>query len=178
MPWTRSAALQKASLERISFCICALAACLGAAAGDLPDQGMTPGALNPDVRQDNIQSTVCVKGFTKTIRPPAYVTNKLKRKQIADYGYANTDPRDYEEDHLVALSIGGAPRDARNLWPQPRKSAWSAAQKDQLEFVLYKMVCANEIALAQAQLAMANDWIAAWKRYVRPGAGAHYQVVD
>lgn len=147
-------------------------------AGDLPDKRMTPGALNPDVRQDNIQSTVCVKGFTKTIRPPAYVTNKLKRQQIADYGYANTDPRDYEEDHLVALSIGGAPRDARNLWPQPRKSEWSAAQKDQLEIVLYKMVCANRITLVNAQQAMANDWIGAWKTYVRPGMTAKDHAVD
>lgn len=174
----RSTALQKALLKRLNFCVYAIAVSVGATAGDLPDKRMTPGALNPEVRQDNIQSTVCVKGFTKTIRPPAYVTNKLKRQQIVDYGYANIDPRDYEEDHLVALSIGGAPRDARNLWPQPRKSEWSAAQKDQLEFVLYKMVCTNQIPLAQAQWAMANDWIAAWKRYVHPGAKAHYPAAD
>ena len=165
-------------MKSLYFCLCALFACPAVVAGDLPDKRMTPGALNPDVHQDNIQSTVCVKGFTKTIRPPAYVTNKLKRQQINDYGYANTDPRDYEEDHLVALSIGGAPQDALNLWPQPRKSEWSAAKKDQLEFVLYKMVCTNEIPLAQAQLAMADDWIAAWKRYVHPRAKAHYQAVD
>ncbi|MCX7177052.1 MAG: hypothetical protein NT159_24650 [Proteobacteria bacterium] len=29
-------------------------------AADLPDRTFTPGALNPDVRQDNIQSTVCI----------------------------------------------------------------------------------------------------------------------
>lgn len=135
-------------------------------AADLPDRSMTPGAINPDITQDNIQQTVCVKGFTKTIRPPASYTNKLKKAQIQDYGYADTNPKDYEEDHLIALSIGGAPRDPQNLWPQPRKSEWNAAKKDQLEVVLYHMVCDGSLPLATAQQAMATDWIAAWKRYV------------
>ena len=66
----------------------------------------------------------------------------------------------------MALSIGGAPTDERNLWPQPRNSEWSAGKKDQLEFVLYKMVCNEEISLKQVQREMATDWIEAWKRYV------------
>ena len=72
----------------------------------------------------------------------------------------------YQEDHLIALSIGGAPEDERHLWPQPRKSGWTAAKKDRLEAVLHKMVCAREITLLEAQHAMATDWIAAWKKYV------------
>lgn len=135
-------------------------------AGDLPDPHITPGAINSEVTQANIQQTVCVKGYTKTIRPPAYFTNRLKKYQIREYGYADTNPRDYEEDHLVALSIGGAPDDPKNLWPEPRNSEWDAGKKDQLEFVLYKMVCREEVALAEAQHAMATDWIEAWKRYV------------
>lgn len=39
-------------------------------------------------------------------------------------------------------------------------------KKDQLEFVLYKMICAQEITLAEAQHAMATNWIEAWKRYM------------
>ncbi|MFZ6772291.1 hypothetical protein ACO0LB_06190 [Undibacterium sp. SXout7W] len=147
-------------------------------AGDLPDRAMTPGAINPDVTQDNIQETVCIKGFTKTIRPPAYYTNKLKKIQIREYGYADTNPKHYEEDHLIALSIGGAPRDDKNLWPQPRISEWDAAKKDQLEFTLYKMVCANKISLADAQHAMANDWISAWKTYVHADKKMKFGHVD
>ena len=147
-------------------------------AGDLPDPRMTPGTTNADVTQENIQQTVCVKGYTKTIRPPAYRTNKLKKIQIRQYGYDNTNPKDYEEDHLIALSIGGAPEDEHNLWPQPRKSEWSAAKKDQLEFVLYKMVCANEISLKDAQHAMGTDWIAAWKAYVPSHRSYRFKNVD
>ncbi len=104
-----------------------------------------------------------MKGYTKTIRPPAYFTNKLKKRQLREYGYDDINPKHYEEDHLIALSIGGAPNDAHNLWPQPRNSKWDAAKKDQLEFVLYKMVCAQEVSLAEAQRAMASDWIEAWE---------------
>ncbi|WP_230369080.1 hypothetical protein [Paludibacterium denitrificans] len=144
-----------------------------AAASDLPNPKLTPGAINPDITQSNIQQTVCVKGFTKTIRPPAYYTNKLKKAQISEYGYADTDPKHYEEDHLIALSIGGDPRDERNLWPQPRNSEWSASKKDQLEFVLYRSVCDGNASLAEAQKAMATDWIAAYKRYV---VGGRYKI--
>jgi hypothetical protein len=135
---------------------------------DLPDPVLTPGEININVTQDNIRLTVCVKGYTKTIRPPSYYTNKLKRQQIREYGYVDRNPKHYEEDHLIALSIGGAPHDSRNLWPEPRRSQWDAKKKDQLEFVLYKMVCNQEISLEEARLAMATNWIEAWKQYV-PG---------
>jgi hypothetical protein len=148
-----------------------LAISLPAWSSDLPDPTLTPGAISSYVTQENIQSTVCVRGYTKTVRPPSYYTNKLKKRQMREYGYADRNPKHYEEDHLIALSIGGAPHDPRNLWPEPRKSEWNAKKKDRLEFVLYKMVCANELSLAEAQQAMAGNWIEAWKRYV---PGHHY----
>ncbi|MFZ6655893.1 hypothetical protein [Undibacterium sp. TJN19] len=156
-------------MKKIFAFACAGFAFVLAHASDLPNPKFTPGDLNPEVTQENIQLTVCVKGYTKTIRPPASYTNKLKKVQISQYGYDDTNPKEYEEDHLVALSIGGAPRSEKNLWPQPRKSEWSAEKKDQLEFVLYKKVCANELPLKVAQEAMATDWIAAYKNYVPTG---------
>lgn len=137
-------------------------------ASGLPDPVLTPGAINLNVTQENIQQTVCVKGYTKTIRPPVYYTNKLKKQQIREYGYADINPKHYEEDHLIALSIGGAADDPLNLWPQPRNNEWGAEKKDQLEKVLYKKVCAKKITLADAQHVMATNWIAAWKRYMLP----------
>ena len=135
-------------------------------ASDLPDPRITPGVIDTQITQQNIHATICVRGYSKTVRPPAYYTNALKKRQIRALGYADKNPRSYEEDHHIAISIGGHPRDERNLWPQPRNSEWGAERKDELEFVLYKMVCTNEIALNDAQHAMATDWIAAWKRYV------------
>lgn len=137
-----------------------------AAASSLPDARLTPGAINPEVTQQNVHRTVCVKGFTRSIRPPAYFTNALKKSQIREYGYSDRNPRHYEEDHLVALSIGGHPTNERNLWPEPRDGEWNADRKDELEFVLFKMVCNDEIALRTAQDEMARDWVSAWNKYV------------
>ena len=135
-------------------------------AGDLPNPLLTPGALNADVNQGNIKTTVCVKGWTKTVRPPAYYTNKLKKEQLIQYRYVDQNPKDYEEDHLIPLALGGNPTNPNNLWPQPRKSEWNAERKDQLEFVLYRMVCLGEIGLDEARRQISENWITAYKNFV------------
>lgn len=65
----------------------------------LPDPRLTPGAINPEVTRDNIDSTICVPGFTRTIRPPARYTSRLKREQLDDpaRGYDDLNMRDYEK---------------------------------------------------------------------------------
>jgi hypothetical protein len=153
--------------------ILALTLSFSAWASDLPNPSLTPGAIDTEITQENIHSTVCVKGYTKTVRPPAHYTNKLKKRQMRQYGYDDLNPKHYEEDHLIPLSIGGNPRDPRNLWPEPRKSEWNAARKDDLEFTLYRMVCRNEISLNDAQSAIASNWIEAYKKYVHEGAYRH-----
>ena len=147
-------------------------------ASDLPNPRLTPGAINPEVTQENIRSTVCVKGWTKTVRPPTYYTNKLKREQIEQYGYTNTNPRDYEEDHLIPLSVGGNPTDVRNLWPQPRLSEWNAERKDELEFAIYKGVCNGDVRLDEARRAFATNWIDAYKQYESLRSRYRYGAVD
>jgi hypothetical protein len=142
---------------------------LAAYAGDLPNPELTPGATDTRVTQENIGSTICVRGYTKRVRPPRYFTDSLKRRQIALYRYEDRNPQDYEEDHLIPLNIGGNPTDERNLWPQPRNSEWGADRKDELEYVLYRQVCAGRLALAQAQEAIARDWIEAYRKFVGTG---------
>lgn len=122
----------------------------------LPDRGCTPGAINPDVRQDNITSTVCKSGWTKTVRPPVSVTSKLK-KQI-DQAYGLPTSTQGELDHLISLELGGAPSDPRNLWvevgPIPNP-------KDKVENQLNSAVCGGLITLDTAQQAIAVDWTTA-----------------
>ena len=85
----------------------------------LPDQDLTPGSINPNVTQANIGQTICVPGWTATVRPPSASTSALKFAQIIMYGYEDQDRTHYQEDHLVPLQLGGAPRHPRNLWPLP-----------------------------------------------------------
>ena len=138
-------------------------------ASDLPDHTLTPGSTNPNVTQDNINKTICVSGWTKTIRPTTKYTNELKQAQIKEYGYKDKSPTSYEEDHLISLQLGGHPIDPKNLWPEPYNTRCGARIKDVLETRLKKMVCANKIPLADAQTAIATDWIKAYKKYVHGG---------
>jgi len=132
----------------------------------LPDASLTPGAVDPSVTPHNLQSTVCVKGYTARVRPDKRVTNQLKREQMRQYRYADANPQHYEEDHLIPLNIGGSPTDPKNLWPQPREGEWGAEQKNDLEFVVYKMVCQGELPLALAQQRISRNWIEAYQAWV------------
>jgi hypothetical protein len=127
----------------------------------LPDPACTPGAKNPDVTQATIGSTICVSGWTSTIRPSTSYTNGLKKQGIIDYGYSDTSLSDYEEDHFLPLELGGAPKDPRNLWPEPHAGAENSAGKDSVENAVKKAVCAGRATLSAAQRAMLADWTTA-----------------
>jgi hypothetical protein len=123
----------------------------------LPDPGCTPGATNPKVTQDTLDTTICRTGYTKSIRPPKEITQAEKRANAAAYGY--TGPFSGAEfDHDIALELGGDPNDPRNLWVQPQASPNS---KDAVESQLHQLVCAGTVSLAAAQQAIAADWTTA-----------------
>jgi hypothetical protein len=125
----------------------------------------TPGFLNPAVTQANIKTTICVSGYTTTIRPSASYTTKLKLKQMNDL-HLPGKASDYEEDHLISLEIGGNPTNPLNLWPQAWVGTYNAHNKDQLENKMKKLVCNGTVTLDFAQKAVAKDWISAYKTYV------------
>lgn len=122
----------------------------------LPDPRCTPGALNPAVTQATINSTICVSGWTKTIRPPVSVTDRMKKQSDLSYSLPKNEQGEY--DHLVSLELGGAPQDPRNLWVEPGKIP---NPKDAVENKLSAAVCSGLIPLATAQHAIATDWVTA-----------------
>jgi len=128
-----------------------------------PDPICTPGAINPNVTQANIGSTICVSGFTKTIRPSVSYTSQLKMTQIKQYGYSDTNPADYEEDHLISLELGGSPIDPKNLWPEPYLTYPNAHDKDKVENLCHTKICSGIISLADAQKQIATNWTIACK---------------
>ena len=139
-----------------------------AVAQNQPDPELTPGATNPEVTQETIDETICVKGWTRTIRPSTAYTNELKRIGLADYGHADADTRLFEEDHRVPLEVGGNPVAPRNLWPEPYEGDWNARVKDKLENFARREVCSKEMSLADAQALFLGDWIASFNRYCGP----------
>ena len=132
--------------------------------------GVTYCVLNPAVTQGTIRQTICVAGWTKTIRPPVNYTDTLKRQQIA--AFASRHPNDpnwttggTEEDHRMPLDLGGDPRDSGNLSPEEPPSP---NPKDHDEADLggsQGRVCRGEMTLAQAQQQMVSTWLGPYPDY-------------
>jgi hypothetical protein len=127
-----------------------------------PDPARTPGAINPDITQENIRETICnPRWTTKSIRPDESYTHRLKIEQIGEYGYSDSRLRDYEEDHFIPLELGGNPTNPKNLWPEPFDTSipdGGAHAKDKVENFLHVEVCSGSLTLDQAQREIAEDW--------------------
>ena len=129
--------------------------------------------LNPDVREDTLQSTICQAGYTRTVRPSTTYTNGVKKKLMREAGLDPSLARDYELDHIIPLALGGSPRSIDNLMLQPWEGEDGAKKKDKLEVRLQKCVCAGALDLTEAQEAISADWQAASRRYSHLHCGKH-----
>ncbi len=111
-----------------------------------PDPELTPGAIDPAVTQDTIAQTICVVGYTKTVRN---VTQATKRALVKSYRAKHPDwpVGPYEIDHLISIEIGGS-NEVTNLFPQPLDEA---RKKDVIENRLHRSVCRHQTTLADAQ---------------------------
>ncbi len=127
-----------------------------------PDPALTPGAVDARVTQANIQQTICVHGYTKTVR---HTSGKLKALIYRRYGGRALFPH-AEVDHRIPLEVGG--RDvAENLWIQPYDSQpWNAHGKDHLENVIAHKVCVGELTLQEGQAVFLGDWREGYSKYI------------
>jgi hypothetical protein len=158
------------------------AASVSASERVLPDESMTPGAIDARVRGNQICSSTWapgppgeppVEGGSQTYSQTARHTSQVVKEQaFAEYGIEN--PHDggqsYEIDHRIPLSLGG--RDVlANLWPESRSAqGMNAWAKDRLEYRLYNLVChppqgEQPIPLREAQQALQGDWTQAYETY-------------
>lgn len=128
----------------------------------LPDKNCTPGSIDLKVAQANIDQTICVSGYTKTVRPPVSYTASLKLKLMKLYQDLDS-PQNYELDHLIPLELGGNPTDPKNLWPQAYAPTPAAHEKDKVENYLHDQVCAKQLSLIQAQQEIATNWLAVYQ---------------
>lgn len=124
--------------------------------GPLPDNDCTPGAVFPGVDTD----TICVKGYTKTVRN---VSVSLKKKIYASYGLSYPQAKGaYEADHLIPLELGGN-NDIENIFPESAEPTPGFHEKDLVENYLNHEVCAGRLSLLAAQEQIARDWLAVYK---------------
>jgi hypothetical protein len=140
--------------------------CLYRAGGALPSATCTPGTTNPAVRQATIHRTICMLGWTATVRPPSSVTGPQKLASMRQYGVDPARVADDEYDHLLPLELGGGVDDTRNLWPEPHHVRTGGGAdvgsytKDATENRLHRLVCAVPpgMTLAAARAVMRRDW--------------------
>ena len=112
-------------------------------------------ALNPAVTQATIASTICAAGWTRTVRPYVAKMKRIKAEMLAEIGEPIEHRNRFELDHIVPLSLSGAPADRRNLALQPIDEA---REKDAVETCLSSLVCQGKIDLDDAQSAIREDW--------------------
>lgn len=112
-------------------------------------------ALNPAVTQATIAETICMTGWTRTIRPYVSEMKMIKAELLAAIGEPIEHRNRYELDHIIPLALGGAVIDRRNLALQPIEEAH---QKDAVEACLSSLVCQGKIELEDAQSAIWEDW--------------------
>jgi len=130
-------------------------------AADLPRHGLTPGVAFAVSR-----TRVCTPGYASSVRD---VSDAEKQAVYDRYGVTWV-PYQHEVDHLISLELGGS-NAIRNLWPEPYAGRWGARTKDVLENRLHELVCDGRLSLASAQRQEAQDWVAAYRRYVGAVSG-------
>ncbi|WP_254602529.1 hypothetical protein [Sphingomonas bacterium] len=133
----------------------------------------TPGAIDARVTQANIDRTICVPGYARSARPAYSVTGPLKRRMM-DAVHPGEPMANYELDHLIPISIGGAPLDPRDLWLQARRGQANAGDKNVLAYVIWRLVCKHRVPLETAQQAISHDWTRAYAIYATPANVAEY----
>lgn len=126
----------------------------------LPDSKLTPGAvLTTDSK------LICEAGYVQAIMA---VAPEITAAVYKSYGITAQNTSDYKLDFLVPLELGGASV-ARNLWPQSTKtSPLNAALKDRLDAKLHELACTGKVSFADAQQAVAQNWAAAYVKYLGP----------
>jgi|HubBroStandDraft_6_1064221.scaffolds.fasta_scaffold320525_3 hypothetical protein len=135
----------------------------------MPDPKLTPGATDTAVTQATIKTTICVAGYTKTVRS----VSEAERQEVATrYGVPVEDLKSrVEVDHFESLEIGGS-NDLANLWPQYYRIAGDppeylgAREKDVVEDSLHRAVCSGKMTLAEAQEAI-RSWPDIYRRIKR-----------
>lgn len=134
------------------------------AAHILPDPSIAPGVINQDVTNATYRKTICVSGWTKTVRPSVKWTNALKATLVPP----GMQMSDGELDHRLSIEDGGAPADAKNLWFQVYNDHYGAKVKDVLETKLKTLVCKGAIGLDAARNALLGNWLTSYQQYVGP----------
>ena len=121
-------------------------------------------SLASDVTQSTIQQTICVKGYSSTVRPSTRFTNPIKFRLMRDAAIPESDKSDWALDHRVPIALGGHPRKLDNL---QLLTTHDNGRKSRIEAKLLCYVCVGQMTLNQAQREVWEDWGLAYRKHAR-----------
>lgn len=119
---------------------------------------------DPAVTQETLAETVCIRGYTRTVRPGWRALRRIKLWLLEAAGEPPEHAPAYQLDHAMPLVLGGDPRDPANMVLQPRGEA---ARKDRIERKLGCLVCTGQVGLDEARAEIAGDWREAYHHWAR-----------
>jgi len=102
--------------------------------------GHAGGAVTPNVTQSNLSTTVCLTGYTTSVRPPSSYTQAWEK--------AHGGGIDTVVDHITPLCAGGDPFNYANYQLQFKPDSY---RKDTTERLVCKMLCNGKLTLDEAQ---------------------------
>jgi len=124
--------------------------------GGLSDSACTPGAILATATKE----AICQSGYASTVRN---VPTSVKNQVYAEYDIRSHAPGQYEVDHLVSLELGGS-NELSNLWPELASPQPGFHEKDSVENDLHSQVCSGAMALKEAQIEIATNWLAVYQK--------------
>jgi hypothetical protein len=108
--------------------------------------------LITDTRLDDSQSPPKRHDYKEQSQSTSYfLTLDRPAKQRDPVDPFACSPSDYEEDHFIPLELGGAPKNPKNLWPEPHAQS---RKSDPLENKLKRQVCKHLMTLRKARAAI------------------------
>ncbi len=123
--------------------------------GILPDYSCTPGATM------TVDLSIVCHTSTDTRR---HVSRNLRVAVYREYGVSYPQGAGmYEVDHLIPLELGGS-NDINNLWLEAAEPRPGFHEKDAYENYLHAQVCSGKMILADAQHAIATNWLEGYER--------------
>jgi hypothetical protein len=123
----------------------------------MPNPKLTPGAV---VTRNTTRVCDMPDHQPPTVIPPATQLQVFTEYRITNPAVQTK----YDIDYLVPIGLGGSTSIA-NMWPAALKGT-GFFEKIQLDHVLRDMVCRRELSLRAAQHDVAQNWYAAWLKYV------------
>lgn len=128
-----------------------------------PIDRLTPGVYNPAVTQETIARTICRPGWVQSVLLEPAAVERIKIRQVAEYGYTNTNANDFGTDYVIPVELGGDPVDPRNMWPQTYLPTPGRAEKALTDAYLNRQVCSGAMPLGEAVSVVRVDWVAVYR---------------